>query len=310
MTPSKFLSKIVVFFLPIVIFLLMGILLPTTPRASKSLLMAEVDKNLLLKNSPSPRIIFVGGSNLCFGLNSQMIKDSLLLNPINTSIHASIGLKYMIDNTLKYVKKGDIVVLVPEYGHFYRSLYFGTEELMRTILDVNLSNIQYLNLEQLINITPFLPKYSLSKIKPSEYLNIQEDDIYSVHSFNQFGDTYTHWTKQKQNFPTENALSGEFNQEIINYFLYFNREITRKGAILLVSFPSFQDKSFDRSFEQIKKIEHELTKTNLMVLGTPEKYKMADSLMFNTPYHLNKIGVDYRTSILIQDIKNSLLLGE
>jgi hypothetical protein len=29
---------------------------------------------------------------------------------------------------------------------------------------------------------------------------------------------------------------------------------------------------------------------------------MPDSMMFNTPYHLLKTGVDYRTQLLIEDI--------
>lgn len=134
----RFINKIAIFILPIIVVFILGVFLPTTPRASKSLLMASVNKNLLLQNTPSPRIIFVGGSNLSFGLNSQMIKDSLQINPINTAIEASIGIQFMIDNTLEYVQDGDIVVLVPEYFIYYRSLNLGSKELMRTILDVNL----------------------------------------------------------------------------------------------------------------------------------------------------------------------------
>ena len=81
----KFILKLVLFALPIVIIFLLALFTPTTPRASKSLLMSSINKDSLLKNTPSPRIIFVGGSNLSFGLNSQMIKDSLSLNPATTS---------------------------------------------------------------------------------------------------------------------------------------------------------------------------------------------------------------------------------
>ena len=66
-----------------------------------------------LRNAASPRLILVGGSNLSLGINSQMLKDSLALNPINTGISVGIGLCYMLDNTLKHVRKNDIVVVHP-----------------------------------------------------------------------------------------------------------------------------------------------------------------------------------------------------
>jgi hypothetical protein len=301
----KFISKTIIFTLPAIVVFLLGIVLPTTPRASKSLLVASVNKNLLLQNTLSPRIIFVGGSNISFGLNSQMIKDSLFLNPINTAIHASIGIKYMIDNTLDYIQDGDIVVLVPEYTHFYRSLNFGSEELLRTILDVDLIKIKHLNSHQILNIIPFIPKYSLTKLAPTEYINVKENNVYSVNSFNQFGDTYTHWGLQQQDFFPYGPIKDEFNYEVIKYFEEFSFAVKEKGGILLVSFPGFQETSFNNSKEQILKVEQELLNSNLVVIGSPNRYKIPDSLMFNTPYHLNKNGVDYRTKMIIDDIKKA-----
>lgn len=115
----KFIFKIIGFTIPMVIFFILGLFLPATPRASKSLLFGALKKDSRLKSTPSPRIIFIGGSNLSFGLNSQTIKDELNLNPINTAIHVNIGLNYMLSNTIQYVKRKDIIILVPEYEHFY-----------------------------------------------------------------------------------------------------------------------------------------------------------------------------------------------
>lgn len=302
---KRFIIKIILFILPAIGVIVIGIFLPTTPRASKSLLMASINKNLLLQETHSPRIIFVGGSNLSFGLNSQIIKDSLQLNPINTAIHASIGIKFMLDNTIDYVQNGDIVVLAPEYSHFYKSLDIGSEELLRTIFDVNQKNIKHLNIFQIANIVPYLPKYSLTKFKPTEYLNVKESDVYSVNSFNQFGDTYTHWDMERQEFSPYPPITNKFNYEVIKFFEEINFAINEKGAILLVTFAGFQEASFNISKEQIIKVERELLNSNLKVIGTAERYKIPDSLMFNSPYHLNKQGVDYRTKLLIEDIEKA-----
>lgn len=301
---KKFIKKIIIFILPVVLFFLMGVFLPTTPRASKSLLMSSVNKNLLLKNTTNPRIIFIGGSNLSFGLNSQMIKDSLQINPINTGIHFSIGIKYMIDNSLDYIQKGDIVILIPEYQHYYRSLNYTSEELFRTIFDIDLNNLKYLNFYQIIDILPFIPKYALTKFDPSEYFNIKENKVYySIDAFNKYGDTFAHWGLKQKFLKPYDEIKSDFNHGIIKYFEEFNIAIKNKGAILLLSYPGFQEKSFNNSENQILKIEQELLNSSLKVIGSVKRYLMPDSLMFDSPYHLSKKGVDLRTNMMINDIR-------
>jgi hypothetical protein len=301
----RFLGKIFWFTVILLLPIITGLLLPATPRASKSLILSNVQKDSLMKNVKSPRIIFIGGSNLSFGLNSQMIKDSLNVNPINTGIHASIGLIYMMSNSLKFIKQGDIVVLVPEYQQFYGDYAYGTdgEELTRTIFDVNISKIRLLNIRQLINIFKIIPKYSLSKFKVSEYTNAEESDIYSINSFNNYGDAYKHWILKKQIFSPYGDLGNQLNESVFEEIKSYQTEITKKKAALFISYPGYQDSSYENSSNSIKNIEVQLKKDFSCILGTPERYKIPDSLMFNTPYHLSKKGVDYRTSLLISDIK-------
>lgn len=305
---KKFLNKIFWFTLILLLPVIVGLLLPATPRASKSLIFSNIQKDSLLKNVASPRIIFVGGSNLSFGLNSQMIKDSLHKNPINTGIHASIGLSYMMSNSLKFIKQGDIVVLVPEYQQYYGDYAYGTdgEELTRTIFDVNISKIKLLNMRQLVNVFKVLPKYSLSKFKPGEYNNQEENDIYGINSFNSYGDADKHWGLKKQVFSPYGDLGSQLNESVFEEIKSYQTEITKKKGILFISYPGYQDSSYQNSANSIKNVEKQLNKDFSCIIGTPERYKIPDSLMFNTPYHLSKKGVDYRTGLLISDIKAAI----
>ena len=286
-----------------VILLILGLSLPATPVTSKSLLFGALEKDSLLQNTLSPRIIFVGGSNLSFGLNSQRIKDELNLNPINTAIHAGIGLNYMLSNTIQYVKKGDIILLAPEYEHFYWDYNHGTQELFRTIFDVNPSKIRLLNLIQMLNMVKYIPKYTVSKFKPTEYINVKENMVYGVNSFNQYGDAYTHWELERRKFKPFPKIGGKFNQSVMERIKEFQVEIEKRNAILLISFPSLQDISYFNMTEQIKKVEAEYIKNGLRVLGSSKRYMIPDEMMFDAPYHLSKNGVDYRTSLLIEDFK-------
>ncbi|SEF48017.1 hypothetical protein [Algoriphagus boritolerans] len=294
------------FFVPFLFFVIIAIAIPVTPRASKSLLFSSEKKNLLLTTVPNPRIIFVGGSNLSFGLNSQIIKDSLGMNPINTSIHASLGLKYMMESTLKYVKESDIIILVPEYSQYHRSINSGSEELMRIIFDVDILNLMDLSIIQIFNIIPYLPKYGMSKFKITEYFNVKESDIYSVNSFNEFGDAVSHWSLPRQEFRPYPQINTKFNPDVIKCIIQFGNELQKKNAILLISYPGFQSTSYNNSHKQIYNVQNKLEESGLFVIGKADRYKIPDSLMFNTPYHLSKNGVDYRTILLIEDISKAL----
>lgn len=305
---GKFLNKLSWFTLILLLPFIIGIFLPATPRVSKSLILSSLKKDSLMKNVKSPRIIFIGGSNLSFGLNSQMIKDSLKLNPINTGIHASIGLIYMMNNALEYIKKGDIVVVVPEYQQFYGDFAYGDdgEELTRIIFDANIFKIRLLDFKELINVIKMLPNYSLSKYKLTEYFNVNESKIYSVNSFNKYGDAYKHWGLEGEEFkPFGNLDSTKFNREVIEKIKKFQKEIKKKKAVLYLSYPGCQELSYLNSKNQIKEIEKYFKKNGFNIIGNPERYMIPDTMMFNTPYHLNRQGVNYRTKIFIADFKKA-----
>ncbi|MGB5593392.1 MAG: hypothetical protein WBM62_05070 [Crocosphaera sp.] len=307
-----FVVKISVFLcIPIALTILVGAAFPPTPRSSTSLLFAKIEKDTLLKKSPSPRLILVGGSNLSFGINSQMIKDSLGLNPINTGIHASIGLKYMMDDVLDHIRAGDIVVIAPEYEQFYGKTAYGRNELLRIVFDIDRESLDSLDFQQWLKILPYFPRFSLSKLKPSEYFFQQSSNIgvYERRAFNQYGDVYVHWNRQPKEVQPAGKGPKNFDESmirIIKEMTAFREKVLKKGAVLYITFPGFQHSSFENSKDNIFEIERRLIKNDFVLLGSPERYKMPDNMMFDTPYHLNKEGVDLRTQRLIEDLKNAL----
>lgn len=302
---KKLFLKIVLFLLPGMLFLWICIALPATPKVNKSLLFAKIKKDSLLVNVPNPRIIFIGGSNLSFGLNSQLIKNALKINPINTGITASTGLIFMMENTLQFIQKGDLVVLVPEYSQFYNDFAIGNEELYRTILDVKFSDILSFNYQQFKDFVCFVPRYAMTKLNSEEYGEFPENKIYSVNSFNSYGDAYKHWDSTKEKFEPY-GLEGDLDMNVIEKMENFKNKVEDKGGILFVSYPGYEMNSFNIGFGSIKTIEEEYKNKGFKLLGTPERYAMPDSLTYNTPYHLIKKGLDYRTQLLIEDLKNAL----
>jgi len=298
-----FVKRLSLFCSMLLLLFIIGLCLPSTPRASKSLLFAKHHKDSLLANCPSPRIIFIGGSGLCLGLNSKLIKDSLGLNPINTAICGAIGLSYMMASVDEYIRPGDIVIISPEYQFFYGRNSYGGEDLLRTVLEVSPNTINLLSFRQWMNIYRYLPKYSFSKFNLLEYLDTRINIVYSVNSFNDFGDEYMHWNSDKIGCSTYNPILEEFNPNVIEELKEFKKNIMSKGAFLYMTFPGLQASSFEILRDQIIRVQSELIKGGFVLLGSPERFKFSDSLIYDAPYHLTKVGLDLRTHLLIEDLE-------
>lgn len=302
---KQFLSRLLLFFFIVILVLFVGFFLPATPKSKSSLIHARKQKEKLLEEESSKRrVIFIGGSNVSLGLNCEMIEDSLPLKPINTAIQAGVGLVYMMDHTLRYVREGDIIVLIPEYEQ-YSSLAFGSSALFRMIADHNPTEFIKLRKEQLLRMPKYFVRYSFSKYNPFEYFMYSTDEVYGSNSFNAYGDVYTHWYMAPQIITVSKTLPP-LDYRVFNKIKSFKEKLEKRGASLFVSFPGYQDSSYDSTYDEVKEIYGELQKGNYTFLGTPETFKMPHKYMFNSVYHLVKEGVDYRTSLVIEELGKQL----
>jgi hypothetical protein len=303
-----FLKKFFVFCSILLVVSSIATLLPATPKTSKSLLFALKDKDQLLNQTKKNRIIFIGGSNLSFGLNSQLLKDSLQLNPINTAIHAGIGLKFMINHYKSFIDSNDIIVLVPEYTQYFDNTANGGEALFRLIFDVNLSEISQLDYTQIKRIVQFFPKFVISKFNPSEYFveNNNELRIYDRSSFNEFGDAVAHWGDSVKTFETENLNDSKLNNDVFLMIKEFSNYVKFKNARLFVSFPCYDLYSFIKNSSEINLIYKNLLKTEVSLLGGPEQFSFARQYNYNSPYHLTFLGANKRTTLMIKLIQEKL----
>lgn len=302
----KLLVKLILISLPIILALYyFTFLLPPSASQKKFLLYALPQKNLILDTTSSQRLIFVGGSNLSFGLDSKKIKDSLKLNPINTGLHAGLGLKFMLKNVEPYIQKNDIVILCPEYEHFFGNYRNGNIELLTTVIDVLPESTTELDFEQIITLVPLLPKYAQMKISEHLFPSPPTDKIgiYDKESFNEYGDAIVHWTLPcKKVYPYE-QIDGSFNYETIELLENFCRFTKSKKASTFILFPCIQESGYQKFISKIKEIEEQIGKSNLKTISKPERYIFKDEMMFNSQYHLNKKGVDVRTEKILEDLK-------
>ena len=306
----NFLKRTALIFTAISAFCLSILILPSNPSISDGLLYGKFAKDSLLLNTSNNRLIFVGGSNLSFGLNSEMLKDSLKLNPINTAIHASIGLEYMLENTLQYIKEGDMIVIAPEYSHFISTSIHGGKEMIITMAEVDKFKLfSKLSIEQFKSFLKESPHYCLNKLGPFSYLKTRDKyGVYGKYSFNRYGDAIRHYNlpNEKIEVMSRPYSIEEFNARSIYILREFKDECNKIGANVFISYPAFHHTASLGSGPLIEYVDSTLRVNDFYVISNPDDYIMEDSLFFNTYYHLNYAGVQMRTSKLISDLKKVL----
>lgn len=310
---KPFLSKIVKFTFLVLIILGLSILFIPDKNVQSSILGAYPDKHELLKQTKNNKIILLGGSNVSFGIDSRQIEIVLKKPVVNMGIHAGVGLQFMINDIKSYIQKGDTVILIPEYEHFYTDNFYGEMELISVVFDIEPQLKKQIHTNQWLHLLKYLPTYSAKKIKnvPSLLQNKEQPlSIYHKNSFNAYGDAYLHWNMPKQSYlpALKNKGTEEINPEVILLLKDFKNYVSQKKATLLIFPPVIDKTSFNNQKIIITKIAKDLKNNDIAFVCEPQNYQYNTELFFNSYYHLNKTGVDKRTQQLIHDL--SILKGE
>ncbi|WP_102408707.1 hypothetical protein [Parabacteroides bouchesdurhonensis] len=276
------------------------VILPNNKNLKHNYLASDIDKVNHLLQTPSPRIIFIGGSNLAFGLNSELIKDSLNMEPVNMGIHASIGLKYMFKEVIPYLTSGDILVITPEYEQFTKKTYYG-EGTLSSLLTIKK---EWTTLLTHTNWFTY-PSSSLSILISDliHYItNKSNIEAYDRIKFNQYGDYVGHWEFGHHTIPSSSSLDF-FDSKVIEEIKETLLLLKHKGITTYIIPPCYRIQNYQQDSIVINSIQQILQKKEIPFYTNPKRYVFDDSLFYDTKYHLTKEGGLKRTLLLIEDLK-------
>lgn len=297
--------KLLIFLLIWLAIFIAGLFLPATPASKSSLLNINIFKDSILKHTPKNRLVLIGGSNLSMGLNSELIKKELKLNPINLGLHANLGLQFMLENAKNGLKSHDTVLLSLEHSQLNRDINFTSAELFYQVIDVNSDNISSLTNLQLIKLIKYIPEYSISKFNIYNYINFKHNDIYSAKGFNEFGDATSHWKKSGHYF-SSSKVSSHLSTTAITALKKFHKYCKDNRIAVFLTFPIIDEISYQMSLEELSEFEKSIKTIGIPTISNINDYHLPMDLMFDTRYHLTKKGSDIRTKMLISDfVKNA-----
>lgn len=310
---QKFILRFLLFVFAFIV--LNSVLLFVIPKDNNDYLCEYSHKINLLETTSQPRMIFVGGSNIAFGIDSKAISDSLNINVVNFGLHGGIGIRIPLEDCLHYVHKGDIVVAQFEYGQF-KGGYGEQETLPDFMVATNWKYAQKLHVNQwnfIISGSPILAvknlkrllKYPLSGSWNSSEINAKY--AYVASGFNEYGDEVSHL-----NFPSEKiAISnkqtkanGAINIDFMKWLADIIHQYEQIGVEVIMLPPvcvkSYYNNVYNANFaKELEKISHPyIVEPSYMVLD--------DSCYFNTGYHVNNNGVLQNTSHIIKVMREHI----
>lgn len=308
---KKFCKKIGLAALVTVVLLLLIIFL--VPYNPKGYIREQIIKQSMLSaENRKPAIILVGGSNVAFGYDSKIICDSMNMDVVNFGLHAGFGLKYIIDDLSQYIKKGDVIIISPEYAHFFDKMAYGEKPLADIFYLTKGEFLNNLNDEQLRCVVYNTPAYIRANIEQliTNLLFSNKNSIYKWDSFNEYGDIVAHWSKEHTGF--SNPSSGRTkrssaNYDFINYFLFKLSEMESRGATIIMYPPVIEETGYSNKQPDILFVDSIMAANGRKFICPPSDVVMPKNRFFDSEYHLNRGGAKEHSLHIVEILKKYFL---
>jgi len=284
---------------------------------------ANRQKHSLLENTPSPKIVFVGGSNLAFGLDSGALEQKLRLPVINMGLCDMFGMRYVLDEVVDSIKAGDLVVMVPEY-YMLEFGADGTSELFRNVEAYPPSALWILKSywhspASLGKLFTIFHSYVIAKWR--SIVDSCADACYGDFSFrsltrpcepewcfNKQGDFLGHLNAPARSRITYPLSCGQASPDSLYFINRFSRQLDARGAKLVLLPCPVPTNSYGSAAHNIGREFQQLRQTcNAVMPSQPERYVFDTEYFYETPYHLNATGRKLRTQRVAEDLRKLLV---
>ncbi|WP_159474598.1 hypothetical protein [Dyadobacter sp. 3J3] len=306
---QNFVFKIILLILLVFGFIEVVYRVITTRYAKNAFTAALVDKHAYAKSISSPKIILIGGSNVAFGLNSEILSTKTNLPVVNMALLAPLGIRFILSDAANYINKGDIVIMSFEYDISTE----GDIESQLSVVDFIPEDRPFVT-----DTSTLMENWKASLLHrlqaPSKIENIFEkptvEDPYSIYfrkAFSKQGDIKSHLNNYVHEVHYDGGIMESFfNQKQIECLNTFIDLFRKKGAKVYFQYPTAAESFYQNSRSAIADLDRNL-KMNLHapLLSTPEQSVYPDSLFFDTVFHLKGPARDIRTEKVANALVNA-----
>ena len=276
-----------------------------------------LNKRDLLKDGRRNRIVFVGGSGLFDGLDSALVEARLGRPVVNMGLYAGFAITPLLIEIKPYLRPGDTVVIVPEYGVVFDRLdIFARKWVFALAPERNLAlyregpNRALAFAADLVTLLrsklQALPKALREAARTGSLAPLhQQGYAYFGKYFNAYGDSLRTMRAAVPGV-VEQAGADLFSDEAgfrdqsfaaINAFC---REARSRGVSTFFFFPAYPDVEYRRQELSMRSYEARLRRElDCTVLGTPQDFLFPLASFTNTVNHINNEARGIRTRRIV-----------
>lgn len=279
-------------------------------------LLKKYDYLVSLKNKK--KIIVIGGSGVAFGLNEELLKKETGYEVVNFGLHAAMGQRIMLEMSKTGINEGDIIVLAFELEYLKKSDNYLDKiglDLVLQGLDNRIALYKHFYFKSYKEIFSYLPRHYdkyIKNFKPEEIggaygvydINSFNEKGYMVYERNEFLETFSE-IQLRLDLVEDISLHKNFLKVIKNYKKFVEKKGGRLYFVMtpVVDLSITTEKTKEILITAPKKVEEQ---TGIpFVSKQPLEYLFPKELMYDTTYHCNTKGAEYRTILLIKDLKEN-----
>lgn len=269
-------------------------------------------KLALLRDAPSPRLVVIGGSGSALGFDSALFEKKTGLHPVNTGVYAALGMRFIADTALPHIRKGDVVLVLPEYELLHQPPW-GDGYIMLETLQANPSETAHiLNFHTIAAIARAFPIWLRNKAIFAYHraLKMAPKTIYSLSNVNGYGDLSSadHARSLLSPEDMEKASVGfvrpHGDPQSLATLKSFVASAQAAGARVFVSWAPLSDAAYALNKAEVASRADEMAKSfGPLLVGKATDFIYPSTDFYDAPTHLNLKGRARRTEELITLLK-------
>ena len=281
-----------------------------------------LDKHARLDAAQSPKIVFVGGSNLAYGLDSPSVERALGRQVANMGMNAYLGVSFMLEEVAPALKPGDTVVLSLEnemfrvQGDFDAADGRGTDVFMMVkTRPASWAYVAETSQRQVLAALPEVVQRKTQRVLGDLVHFGREpklmDRIETRGAFNSHGDLVSHigvhWPEPLD--PGTNLVACPLDPRVPPLLRRFQDRFQQRQVRVLLLPPPIPKGYYDAQRTAIEATKQAVDAAAPgLRIAEPARYVFPESCFFDDIHHLTGECRLDRTNLVIEDLRAKLSL--
>jgi len=293
-------------------------------------------KERIAKETPSPKIIFVGGSSTLFDIDAERVSKELDVPSVNLGLHAGLPLSTLLAESKDAAKAGDVMVLTLEHPYYtcdeqtwsdwqlrnaiawspnaFDAMPFS--QRIRAIFSAGLPTlgVELVTTKLVSLVWPQLFDERLDSLQPAETVWAKfvsrkfstQGFVYSAYNLDSHGDMTNQSGRTFLGVGVPASIPNHVCPGVLGELTEFVREMRARDVRTFVAHaPYLIDTAPSEGWRAAEAdFSADIKETGATLLDRREDLFMARDLFFNTSLHLSERGKAIRTDRVIGALRS------